>query len=107
MNIGVLRVSRNKYGTIFTLKGEPWSDGKSASIQASSLVHRLVYTIGNDVTTYYLSDIIAVLFNVALTINIYTTFKVKAIFGVYAIQDCTKIHIILLTLGFCTNQRSN
>jgi len=43
---GVLRVSRNKYGTIFTLKGEPWSDGKSASIQASSLVHRLVYTIG-------------------------------------------------------------
>ena len=40
------RVSRNKYGTIFTLKGEPWSDGKSASIQASSLVHRLVYTIG-------------------------------------------------------------
>jgi len=43
---GVQRVMKNKYGTIFTLKGEPWSDNKSASIQASSLVHKLIYTIG-------------------------------------------------------------
>ena len=49
-------MTKNKYGTIFTLKGEPWSDGKSASIQASSLVHRLVYTIGN----YLVSRVIVV-----------------------------------------------
>ena len=43
---GVLKVTKNKYGVIFTLKGEPWTDGKNVIIQAASLIHRLVAALG-------------------------------------------------------------
>lgn len=45
-NKGISKVTKNKYGYIFTLNGEPWSDDKTISLQASSLVHRLVNSIG-------------------------------------------------------------
>lgn len=53
-NKGIAKVTKNKFGYIFTLNGEPWSDDKTISLQASSLVHRLVNSIGLlgwDVTT--------------------------------------------------------